>query len=73
MNKKQCKQGLARVWPALGAVAMMAAGLTGGAGANVWVQDGALWIYLAHNGAYDESGALLKLGALCLNRRLEIP
>ena len=37
-----------------------------GAGANVWVQDGLLWIYLAHNGAYDESGALLKLGALRL-------
>jgi len=37
-----------------------------GAGANVWVQEGALWIYLAHNGAYDESGALLKLGALRL-------
>jgi len=29
MNKKQSKHGLARVWPALGAVAMMAAGLTG--------------------------------------------
>ena len=38
-----------------------------GAGANVWVQDGSLWIYLAHNGAYDESGALLKLGALRLS------
>jgi hypothetical protein len=25
-----------------------------GTGANVWVQNGALWIYLAHNGAYDE-------------------
>jgi hypothetical protein len=35
-----------------------------GAGANVWAQDGSLWIYLAHNGAYDESGASLKLGAL---------
>lgn len=35
-----------------------------GAGANVWVQDGALWLYLAHNGAYDEDGRLLKLGAL---------
>lgn len=35
-----------------------------GAGANVWVQDGALWMYLAHNYAYDEEGHLLKLGAL---------
>ena len=37
-----------------------------GAGANVWVQDGSLWIYLGHNGAYDEAGCLLKLGALRL-------
>lgn len=35
-----------------------------GAGANVWVQDGALWLYLAHNGAHDEQGRLLKLGCL---------
>lgn len=35
-----------------------------GAGANVWVQDGSLWLYLAHNGAYDEGAKLLKLGAL---------
>ena len=35
-----------------------------GAGANVWVQDGALWLYLAHNLAYDEEGRLMKLGAL---------
>lgn len=35
-----------------------------GAGANVWVQDGELWIYLAHNGAYDENEKLLKLGAV---------
>lgn len=35
-----------------------------GAGANVWVQDGALWMYLAHNSAYDEAGRLLKLGCL---------
>ena len=35
-----------------------------GAGANVWVQDGSIWIYLAHNGAYDEEGRLLKLGCL---------
>jgi len=29
-----------------------------GAGANVWVQDGSIWLYLAHNGAYDEQGRL---------------
>ena len=39
---------------------------TRGAGANVWVQDGALWLYLAHNSAYDEEGRLLKLGCLRL-------
>ena len=32
-----------------------------GAGANVWVQDGSIWLYLAHNGAYDSNGRLLKL------------
>ena len=37
-----------------------------GAGANVWVQDGSIWIYLAHNAAYDEQGRLLKLGCLRL-------
>jgi len=35
-----------------------------GAGANVWVQDGSIWLYLAHNGAYDEHGRLLKLGCV---------
>jgi hypothetical protein len=35
-----------------------------GAGANVWVQEGSVWLYLAHNLAYDEDGRLLKLGAL---------
>lgn len=35
-----------------------------GAGANVWVQDGSIWLYLAHNGAYDEKGFLLKSGCL---------
>ena len=35
-----------------------------GAGANVWVQDGSIWLYLAHNGAYDERGRLLKLGCI---------
>lgn len=38
-----------------------------GAGANVWLQDGSLWLYLAHNGAYDARGRLLKLGCLRLN------
>jgi hypothetical protein len=37
-----------------------------GAGANVWVQDGSIWLYLAHNGAYDEHGRLLKLGCVRL-------
>ncbi|TNJ46062.1 hypothetical protein KFZ70_09245 [Tamlana fucoidanivorans] len=37
-----------------------------GAGANIWVQDGAIWLYLAHNGAYDENGKLLKLGCVKL-------
>jgi len=35
-----------------------------GAGANVWVQNGSIWLYLAHNGAYDEQGRLLKLGCV---------
>jgi hypothetical protein len=35
-----------------------------GAGANVWVENGSIWIYLAHNGAYDEQGRLLKLGCV---------
>ena len=33
-------------------------------GANVWVQDGSIWLYLAHSGAYDEQGRLLKLGCV---------
>ncbi|MEI7902272.1 MAG: DUF5703 domain-containing protein, partial [bacterium] len=37
-----------------------------GAGANVWVQEGSVWLYLAHNGAYDENGRLLKLGCVRL-------
>ena len=40
-----------------------------GAGANVWVQDGSIWLYLAHNGAYDEHGRLLKLGCVRLTPR----
>lgn len=35
-----------------------------GAGANVWVEDGSIWLYLGHNGAYDEEGRLLKLGCV---------
>jgi hypothetical protein len=35
-----------------------------GAGANVWVQDGSVWLYLAHGASYDEQGRLLKLGCL---------
>ena len=35
-----------------------------GAGANVWVESGSIWIYPSHNGAYDEQGRLLKLGCL---------
>ncbi len=39
-----------------------------GAGANVWAEaDGSVWMYLAHNGAYDEAGRLLKLGCLRLS------
>lgn len=37
-----------------------------GAGANVWVQDGAVWIYPGHNSAYDEDGRLMKLGCVRL-------
>lgn len=37
-----------------------------GAGANVWVQDGSVWIYIAHNSAYDENARLMKLGCLRL-------
>lgn len=37
-----------------------------GAGANVWVQDGSVWLYLGHSAAYDEDGRLLKLGAIRL-------
>ncbi|MDH7461701.1 DUF5703 domain-containing protein [Chitinophagaceae bacterium 26-R-25] len=40
-----------------------------GAGANVWVQDSSVWIYLSHNGAYDEQGRLLKLGCLRITPR----
>lgn len=54
------------VWNSPSADAWESMPLSGrfGAGANVWVQDGAVWLYLAHNLAYDEDGRLLKLGAL---------
>jgi len=35
-----------------------------GAGANVWVEAGSIWIYPSHNGSYDEKGRLLKLGCV---------
>ena len=37
-----------------------------GAGANVWVQDGSIWLYLAHGAAFDEGGRLMKLGCVRL-------
>lgn len=43
-----------------------------GAGANVWVQDGSLWLYLGHNGAYDSQGRLLKLGCIRLTPKSTI-
>jgi hypothetical protein len=35
-----------------------------GAGANVWFQDGALWLYLGHAAAWDATSELRKLGAM---------
>lgn len=35
-----------------------------GSGANVWVQDGSVWLYLAHADAYDEKSVLRKLGCI---------
>ena len=37
-----------------------------GAGANVWVQGQSIWLYLDHNGAYEENGDLVKLGCIRL-------
>ena len=37
-----------------------------GSGANVWVQDGSIWLYLAHAAAYDEQHTIRKLGCLRL-------
>jgi hypothetical protein len=56
------------VWPSPSRDALDSMPLSGrrGAGANVWVQDGSIWLYLAHNGAYDEQLRLLKLGCLRL-------
>ena len=54
------------IWDAPSKDALESMPLSGskGAGANVWVQDSSIWIYLAHNGAYDEQGRLLKLGCI---------
>jgi hypothetical protein len=56
------------VWTSPSADSLDSMPLSGsrGAGANVWVQDGSLWLYLAHNSAYDSQGRLLKLGCLRL-------
>ena len=35
-----------------------------GAGANVWVQDGSIWLYLGHSGAFNSQGNLNKLGCV---------
>ena len=35
-----------------------------GAGANVWVQDGSIWFYLGHSGAFNSQGILNKLGCV---------
>ena len=37
-----------------------------GSGANVWVQDGSIWLYLAHAAAYDQNHTIRKLGCLRL-------
>ena len=54
------------VWDSASSNALDSMPLSGsrGAGANLWVQDGSVWLYLAHNGAYDENEDLLKLGCL---------
>jgi hypothetical protein len=54
------------IWntPSKDALESMPLSGSSGAGANVWVQDGSIWLYLAHNGAYDEQGRLLKLGCV---------
>ena len=56
------------VWPTPSIDSLDSMPLSGrhGAGANVWVQDGSIWLYLAHSGAYDEQGILLKLGCVRL-------
>jgi len=54
------------IWetPSKDALESMPLSGSNGAGANVWVQDGSIWLYLAHNGAYDQEGRLLKLGCV---------
>ena len=37
-----------------------------GSGANVWLQDGSIWLYLAHAAAYDQNHTIRKLGCLRL-------
>ena len=56
------------VWESPSADSLDSMPLSGrlGAGANVWVQDGSVWLYLGHSGAYDEHGRLLKLGCVRL-------
>lgn len=71
-NHKQDNQMIPKsynvVWdsPSKDAIESMPLSGRKGAGANVWVQDGSIWIYLAHNGAYDEQARLLKLGCVRL-------
>lgn len=54
------------VWntPSIDGIDSMPLSGSHGAGSNVWVQDGSIWIYLAHNGAYDSGLHLLKLGCI---------
>ena len=54
------------VWetPSLDSLDSMPLSGRSGAGANVWVQDGSLWLYLGHSGAYDEQRRPLKLGCV---------
>ena len=54
------------VWnsPSIDGIDSMPLSGSHGAGSNVWVQDGSIWIYLGHNGAYDSGLHLLKLGCV---------
>jgi hypothetical protein len=71
MTSRSSRSGLAQfdvVWTTPSRDSLDSMPLSGrrGAGANVWVQDGSIWLYLAHNGAYDEQSRLLKLGCVRL-------